>query len=271
MNIDSQTAKILGLDKDEALILQKLHTKPFKIAEISKETNIARTSLYYMLPRLESRGFIRQVKQGKKLLWEKDRNIKDTYEKALGSLVNAEEQNISLNTFSNETKVSVLKKEKMLQIFEDIANLPSRTRIYGIQPDTSFLQAIEYISFEDLLRINTIIKQKSIIVEGIIHERSIDSMENLFSKNDLKRFLESFGGRSADTVTLPPNYLEKTISEVYLYNNTVALINWKNEFAIKIQNKDIYDLLKAMFDSTKYMLNKYDQNEKIARKLVELG
>lgn len=270
MHIDSKTAKILGLDKDDLFVLQKLDAKSLKIAEISKETKIPRTSLYYMLPKLENRGFIYQTKKGSKIFWRKNKNIKDTYEKALNALITPEEQNVSFNISSDKTKISVLKKEKILQIFEDIANLAPRTRIYGIQPDTSFLHAIEYISLEHLLRINNVIKQKHIIMEGIIHERSLDSVEKIFSKNDLKKFLESFGGRSADTATLPSNYLESTISEIYLYNDTIALINWKEKIAVTIQNKDVYELLKAMFDSTKYMLKKYDQNEKIARKLVNL-
>jgi predicted transcriptional regulator len=271
MQIDSKTAKILGLHKDEVLVLEKLDGATLKIAELSQETKIPRTSLYYMLSRLEDRGFVHQVKQGKKILWTKSKDIMSTHKKALSALLDKEEANILTSLISKETKVSVLRDKKIIQIFEDISNLAPRTRIYGVQPDTSFVQAVEYIPLTDLIKINNTIKQKNIIVEAIIHERSIDSIQNLFNKDDLRVFLESFGGRSADTVKLPFDYLKTTSSEIYLYNNTVALINWKEKFAVTIQNEDVFELALEMFKSTKYMLSKYDQNEKIARKLVDLA
>jgi hypothetical protein len=60
-------------------------------------------------------------------------------------------------------------------------------------------------------------------------------------------------------------------SEIYLFENILVIANWKEEFAVVIHNEDVFQLLLEMFKSTKYMLNKYDQNEKIARKLVDLG
>lgn len=270
MHIDSKTAKILGLTKDEVLVIEKITNTPLKIAEISTQTSIPRTSLYYMLPKLEDRGFIEQIRQGKKILWIKSKNIKTTYEKALGTLIDSNEEHLTPHIFSEKTKVTVLRKEKIVQIFEDISNLTPRTRIYGIQPDVSFMQAVEYMPLAKLVEINNIIKQKNIIVEAIIHERSIDSIQNLFNKDDLRIFLESFGGRSADTVKLPSDYLDKTMAEIYLYNNTIAIINWKEQFAVTIQNQDVFQLIIEMFKSTKYLLQRYDQNEKIARKLVDL-
>ncbi len=270
MFVDIKSLKILGLNKEECSILQVIKGQSYKIDELSKITKIPRTSLYYILPRLEERGFIRKSTQGKKVFWKQGKNIKDVYQSALDSLLTNGENNASINILSKETEITILKKEKILQIFEDISNLAPRTRIYGIQPNTSFLQAIENVALEDLLRINIAIKQKNIIMEGIIHEHSMDAVQDFFNKNDLRKFLESFGGRSADTVKLPANYLSTTKSEIYLYNNTISIINWNNQFAISIKNGDVFQLIMEMFRSTKYLLQRYDQNEKIARKLVDL-
>jgi len=270
MKIDSKYALILGLSKEEVLILHLLDNQNLRINELSILTKIPRTSLYYMLPRLKDRGFIQQIKKEKRVLWIKNKNIKNTYGKALDALADETELNVQKQTISKETKIEILIKEKMIRVFEDISNLAPRTRIYGIQPDMSFIQAVEYIPLADLLRINNAIKQKNIIVEAIIHERSIDSVQNLFDKDDLRIFLESFGGRSADTVKLPSDYLDKAMAEIYLYNNTIAIINWSEQFAVTIQNRDVFQLIMEMFKSTKYLLQRYDQNEKIARKLVDL-
>ena len=85
-----------------------------------------------------------------------------------------------------------------------------------------------------------------------------------------KKLLKSFADRSADTAKLPENFLKDTKAEIYFYGDKVAIINWYEEFGVIIQNKDVFELLKEMFNSTKYMLKKYDQNEKIARRLIDV-
>ncbi len=84
-----------------------------------------------------------------------------------------------------------------------------------------------------------------------------------------KKLLDSFANRSADTAKLPENFLTDTKAEIYLYDDKIAFVNWYEEFAVIIENKDVSELVKAMFNSTKYLLERYDQNEKIARRLVD--
>ena len=122
---------------------------------------------------------------------------------------------------------------------------------------------------EKLIDFNNKVKSKNIIAEGIIHEKGTDTMTKTLSKEEKKIFLKSFSDRSADTAKLPDNFLEHTKAEMYLYEGKVAIVNWYEEFCVIIKNEDVFELVKEMFSSTKYLLDRYDQNEKIARRLID--
>jgi predicted transcriptional regulator len=272
MIIDTEIAKILGLGKEEVLILQKLSTEPVRIADISKETRIPRTSLYYMLPKLLDRKLIVQIKIGGKIHWKRntDENILNSYKKIIESLSNNTVG--ATKTISKESEVTIYIGASNLEtVFSEIMKLPPKSRAYGIQPGISLLGVIQKMPLEHIIPFNKKLKQKQIIMEGIVHEKSLDAIEKILSKEDSKKLFESFGGRAADTAKLPEDFLDTTKAEIYLYDNKVALMNWHEEFGVIIKNKHLYNLVMEMFKSTKYLLQRYDQNEKIARKLVDLA
>jgi hypothetical protein len=272
MIIDSEIAKILGLDKEEILILQKIGTEPLRIADISKETRIPRTSLYYMLPKLKDRKFITQIKINGKVYWKKnsDEHILSSYKGIIESLSNNTIG--TTKTISKESQITIhIGASNLETVFFDMLKLSPKNRVYAIQPGISLLEVIKKMPIEHAILFNKEIKRKQIIVEGIVHERSLDAIEKVLSKEDSKKLFESFGGRAADTSKLPEDFLDTTKAEIYLYDGKVALMNWYEEFGVVIKNKHIYNLVIEMFKSTKYLLQRYDQNEKIARKLVDLG
>ena len=236
---------------------------------ISSETSIPRTSLYYMLPKLVDRGFVEQIRRNGKIYWKKisSSDIYDTYSKILAEPNGTQSftKKISKNT---EIMLNIGNKN-VLDVFTQISDMPGRSRFYGIQPEQSLIQAVTTNPLEDILKFNHKIKDKKIIVEGIIHEKGTDSMVKTLSKEDRLKFLKSFSERSADIAKMPDNFLDKTKAEIYLYQEKVAIINWSEQFGVIIKNKDVFELIKEMFESTKYLLNRYDQNEKIARKLID--
>lgn len=271
MQITKETAEILNLSKEEVLILTILQDAPLRIADISTQTKIPRTSLYYMLPKLKGREFVKQIKIDKKVHWKRNSNqyILSSYKKVIEAF--SDNTLEMTKTISKETQIIFYQGNKqVLNVLRELSNAPFKSRVYGIQPEASIVGAIENNPLQDLVNFNQKVKKAKLIFEGIIHESGTHSMVRSLSTEDQKKLLESFAGRSADTVKLPEGFLNKTKAEVYLYNNKIALVNWYEEFGVVIDNKDIFDLVMEMFKSTKYMLNKYDQNEKIARKLVDL-
>lgn len=277
MKISKETALILGLSEAELSIIDSLESKDSKernasIVNISKETGIPRTSLYYMLPKLERRGFIEVKRNNKKIFWRKssDEDFKNKYVRTIESVI---EKKISpASPTADDHSIQVLRgTDQLLTVFDEIAGLHNRSRAYGIQPDASLIQVVKNVPTAKAIKFCDDIKEKGIIIEGIVHEKSVDSIKNTVTdKRTARELLKSFGGRSADTVKMPENFLSNTKAESYLYDNKVSLLNWEKGLAVIIKDKDIYQLVKEMFNSTKYLMERYDQNEKVAKKLVDL-
>lgn len=279
MKLTKDLIKILGLTDYEVVILKALKEKEFIIQDLAMQTDIPRTSLYYTLPHLVDRGFIESYRRNKKTYWRNIYNetIDDFFERYKlneneKETSNASEDNL-IKRISPKTKVYFYNgKNQAVNVLRDVEKLPPHSRFYGIQPEASIVGAITENRLEDIIEFNKKVKSSKLIVEGIIHEKGTESMVQSLSAANKKRLLDSFSGRTADTSKLPEGFLNNIKAEIYFYDDKkIAIVNWYEDFAIIIENKDVFDLLIEMFKSTKYMLKKYDQNEKIARKLVELG
>lgn len=264
MQINSESARFFGLDKYEQVILNSINKERFLISEISKITKIPRTSLYYILPRLIDRGFLEKRKIGTKTYWRKtsQKEYLENYQK----IISEKEINLAVNN-QNKTKI-VYGVDQLMKTLFSLTEVEPRERWYGIQPKSSIDNIFKKANINKINQFNELVKNKKIIVEGIVHEdyMNITSLE----KEKLKSVLKSFKGRAIDYAKLPKDYLANTQAEIYLWQNKIAIMNWDKEFAVVIEDDDAFELIKAMFDSTKYMLDKYDQNEKFARKLVEI-
>jgi len=269
MKINAESAKFLGLDQYEKNILNTLSEKRTLIADVSKQTQIPRTSLYYILPRLVERGFLEKRKIGTKTYWRKTspKEYLENYQKLLRNTGNT---NFSESNFINTEKVKIVRGiNKLTDTLQSVTKIEERERFYGIQPEASIEVLLKKASLKRINEFNDTVKRKNLIVEGIVHEHYLDKLK--LDKNEFKKLLTSFGGRTADYAKLPDGFLQNTKAEIYLWENRIAIMNWDKEFAVVIEDSDVFELIKAMFDSTKYMLDKYDQNEKIAKKLVDLS
>ncbi|MEI6553399.1 MAG: helix-turn-helix domain-containing protein [bacterium] len=278
MKLSKEMVQILGLSTYEVTMLKTLKEKDYCIQDLALETNIPRTSIYYALPHLVDRGFIESYRRNKKTFWRNvyDSKIKNLVENQPLDVLGENEKSNNGNfvkRISDSSKVYLYSgKNQAVNVLVDISNLPKYSRFYGIQPEASIVGAISENKLDDILGFNKKVNDSKLIVEGIIHEKGTDTMVQNLSPKDKKRLLASFAGRSADTARLPEGFLNDTKAEIYLYDNKkVAIVNWYENFAVTIENKDVFNLLIEMFKSTKYMLKKYDQNEKIAKKLVDLG
>ncbi|MBI5126425.1 MAG: winged helix-turn-helix transcriptional regulator [Candidatus Taylorbacteria bacterium] len=271
MEFTTKNALLWGLDKYDITILKHLSSHEGTIVHIAQATGIPRTSLYYMLPKLEQRGFVTSWKKEKKTFW-KLANIDDIQKKYHDSMNIAMVPTETIMPVSDTTSLEIYRgKKNVLHAWKQIANLPPKSRVLGIQPEQSLLMAVTKNNIQDVVTFNETVKRKQIIVEGIIHKRGTDSMYKVLSKKDGLLLLKSFAGRTADTSELPDQLLTNTTAEMYLYGDKIAIVNWKEELCVIIRNKDVNELMKTMFASTKYLLKKYDQNEKIAQRLVDFG
>lgn len=270
MKLDATCAKLLGLDTTDIRILKGLSRGDSTIASLSAHIQTPRTSLYYMLHTLKVRGLVHSYKKEKKQYWAlvPEREVHESYMSALG--FSPLKESSIVTDISDSDQVSIYQgSSNVMKVLTEISNLPPKSRFFGIQPEQSILSLVAHGCVPGIINFNEQVKLKGIIAEGIIHERGTDTMADLLPRELGKKLLASFHGRSADTAKMPASFLDGTKAEIYLYANKVAIVNWDIEFAVVIQNSDVFKLCMGMFTSTKYLMQRYDQNEKIARKLLD--
>jgi hypothetical protein len=150
----------------------------------------------------------------------------------------------------------------IVSIFEKIAQLPKNSRLLALQPDNSVRPALEKNSIADLLRINSGIKEKALIVEGVVHEKSVGTILDVLGKEKGQRLFDSFIGRLEDYTKIPDEFANVE-SEIYVFANTAYIIDWNKEIAIGIHDKEMVALLYAMFSCVKETGSRYSQNTKM--------
>jgi len=256
-------------------IIQERNSE-MSVSEVARVTRVKRTTATYILKDLARRHLIicsgttrrplyTKIKKGD--FEEKIQNIVHTlYNKEIGYSVGYDSKKSSVRTYFGS--------EAIFTLWQEMVGLPKSSRIRCIQPDISFQLAIEHtqgiIPHEDLVTINKLIKQRRLIMEAVVHEESVDTITKTIKQHGDSpvAFLESFSGRTADTSSLPPGYLNEPV-EMYLFNDITIIIYWPEEYAIRIQNKQIVIFFTALFSSVKRFCTRYDQNKTFSKKAAE--
>jgi len=269
---------LLGLSRAEEKVLFIIASEKLSVSEISRRSKIPKTTLNYVVRKLENRGLLEYIKKGERKLWM----ISDAHDlcnrfTALGeSFGGRTGEGITTISISRNTRVEIYQgTESLYKLWGKFVSLHKTERLYAIQPDKSFNSAISHIikklSFKDLVDMNEKILNSNIIVEALVHERSVESIAKTISSfgHDPVPFLAGFLNRPADTARLPADFMDVN-AEMYMHNDTFTIIHWADTTAVSITNKDVTRFFKEMFESLKYFCEKYDQNERVARKIAEM-
>lgn len=252
--IDNDLARIAKLSSLEQRILTSLpyfdaSGAGIGLSELSKKTRLPRTSLPRPIDKLISRGFVVTRRVGKRTRY---------FENVTGAL----QMVPSVSKF--KTVHTLQGYKNVVTIFERLAALSPHQRFSGIQPDKSLQNAFRKLPLNYLLKFNKTIKSKELIVEGIVHEKSINTVARHFGSKNSRKVFDSFTGRLEDYTRIPDEFADVG-AEIYLFKNSANLINWDTETAIVITDQSMVQLLKAMFDCVKTVGTRYNQGEKMRK------
>jgi sugar-specific transcriptional regulator TrmB len=274
--------QVLGLNEEQIKIVKALSSGPQNISDLAEKAKVPRTSILAHLKKFERRQIVRKELKGKRFLWKI--NEADIIERSfyknlqeLGISRSVEEKNVLQRTEGLQVTYRYGVKS-IYEIWDEISNLPKHARIYGIQPDSSFKMAIErgleLKSLKSLIDVNNRIKENQIIVEAIVHEKSVESLTEIIRREASTKaaadFFESFQGRLADTVKLPDGFLDHN-SEIYITESTLYIVSWDGLYAVTIKDRNLVLLCKGLFDALKHLCERYDQGAKMAQKIVSLS
>ena len=254
-------SNILGLTESERLIIHATTKMAKSITKLAGITEIPRTSLLYMLKKLENRGLVKQIRIGKRTRW------KSVIEKPLRSLASAYARSVidlDINPHMENGVILYSGMPALFSIFENLIHLPKYSRILALQPDNSLRHALRKNKVFEFLRINEAIKRQKFIVEGIVHERSVETVVKELGATSGTKIFNSFIGRLEDYVKIPDEFANVE-AEIWFFGGSAYLINWHQEIAIQFTDPHMIGLLNVLFSCVKELGQRYSQNEKMKK------
>lgn len=263
--IDTRIKDLLALTPIENKVLFAIEKTPLNMSGLAVSTKIPRTTLYTAIDSLKKRGLISTRKIGKAVVISPTpkETIRDMLAEA--SSVYDADGNTKIIKKHDDGKRSgftvVSGKKAMLKVWEGLAQRDTK-RFYAIQPTRSMVHTIERFKPGEFIPINNAIKKNRIIVDAILKEDSFPTYMEMHKRepNIQRDIVKSFIGRMAETTLIRNEYLNNN-AEIYITSRSAFLMNWEQEIGIKIENKDMIDLLTEMFQLAKSHGKKIDLNE----------
>lgn len=259
--------KVLNLTNDESSVLKALEVGHVSMTDLASITKIPRTTLYTTIKTLKSRRFVEKYK------------IKN---KTIISLVDKSKIDSILFTESTHQKTEneewlkspdfkiIHGLENLIGVYEKITSQKNQ-RMHAIQPTSSMLAAIKKVKPEKLVELNELVKNNKIVFDAIIHQNYMSKyMDTYLKENDHKqtqeKLLKSLEKRMSEMSIINNDYLNAG-SEIYFTDSRLFILNWEDEVAISIENKEIINLIKGLFDFAKNHSVKVNYHELIAKHL----
>lgn len=245
----------IGLtDKEIAVYLELLREEKSSVLDLSKKTNILRTSVYPILDNLLEKGLVSEVKVGKKVYFQAEAPER------IGSYIESQK----------------IKLEEQSQLANDyIPQLKSLSRQTGEKPIVKIFEGREGLikATEESLGYG-----KNITNEKVYFIYPFDLIENFFTEQELKKlsarrvnkdiesqaiYTYSKGERPAseNSVRLKIDGEKYPIKcDISIFKDVVRINTLgKSLSALVIKSQDLADTLKSIF---KALFDSYEENKK---------
>jgi len=241
---DESTNTLLQLTPHEIKILACLQYSELNISNLAKLCKFPRTTLYTALTSLTSRGLIETRTQGK------------------ARVVSRRPHMFIPKMFKTNKSLSII------EVWRDITKLKNQ-RIYAIQSTASMKEAVQRFNSGEFIPINELIKKNNIIIESILNRNHLSEYVSMYNHDSemKKKILDSFENRMTDVTFVDNQYLH-TKTDLVITHNRAYLMQWKKDVCIEIEEREIVDFLKQLFElvqgyGKKINFNQYVKESKL--------
>ena len=271
MNWRENSLDILGLNETEKGILECLAVAK-SIQTIAIETKISRTGINHCLKKLYKKDLVSTIKLGKRKLYiaVTEKELLNKLELLIISMeANRDRKGAKVRISKENEFIIHIGTKEIIPAYSRIASLNKEERIQAIQHHRSYKEIVEKASSKLLVEFNEVVKKNNIILDGILNESAYAAytQEMKVNPKKYKGSVESLEGRMADYHVFPDNFFNHD-AEIWLFKTSTLIINWHEEVAIEIINKNITGFLKDMFHYVKEGSRKIDHNQAM-RELLE--
>lgn len=273
MNWSNKSLAFLGLNEAETKILNSFDSAKNHLA-VSKEISIPRTTVAFITKNLVKKGFILPIKHGKRFLYVSlsEEQLADRLKQTLGGMRStANERKGAQIRISKESQFTIhVGIKEVIEAYSRIASANKNTRIKALQSSKSWNTIVEKLAPNELIKFNQSIIENGLIVDGILQEDAYVKYGDYLKSHPEAINAEaakSLTGRMADYTIVPPQFFD-VYSEIWIFRNTVIIINWREEVAIEITNQEMMGFLRDMFEFVKMGGKKVNHEEEM-RKILE--
>ncbi len=266
--------KILNLSDSESAVLNTLNEAK-TIQDIAQGSLVSRTGVKHIVKNLLERNLIKYRTQGKRIfyfaipsdeLFEKMRQTLDEFNLASGGK----------HGFRYKTSQSAFTVHSGLievtAAYKRIAADRKNERVHGVQHHRSWLELIEKITPRQLIEFNKNIVKNHIILDGLLNESAYKSYQEEIKKDPAKHadVVKSLGKRAADYGVFPDDFFNFD-AEMWFFKDTALIINWKQEIALEITDKNMTGFLRDMLLYVKNGNKKIDHHKALREVLGSSG
>lgn len=266
MNWNSENLSLLGLHATEIAILDNLKTAK-NVHQIAKETKLSRTGINHCLKNLIKKDLVAAVKKGSRQFYiaptmgQLGMHLQRIVDEIV--ITDSVKKGVRIKT-STETEFKIYYGIKeLIPAYERVVSLNKYERVCAIQPNKSWKYLHDKLSPTELLRFNSLVKENKLIVDGILHEDAYKLYKVFLESNPKYKkevMVESFSDRSADYTAISPELFNYN-AEIWIFQKSCIIINWKEEVAVEIANKDIMGFMRDMFTCVKQIGQKIDHSK----------
>jgi hypothetical protein len=225
---------------------------PGTLAEISRRLMLPRSTVEYCLDSLHENNWLNISHKGKRKFYSVKNRV---YTPVLSPI-------LRLGPITVYTGAEAIE-----ELWKEVAGQPRGSRLTGVQPRNSFKEALKKSKKGTVTGVSQSITDKKFIVDAIVHEDLAKSIFNQYT-HDAKSVAKVFTNRLEDMVKVDSNFLDEK-SEMFIIGNFAFFIDWFNEVAIKIENKNINNLLKSLYQATKAHGKRFEQGKFIEKLISE--
>lgn len=247
MNYSNKLKKIGFSEAEAAVYLACLELGGAKASEISKKTNLPRTSIYTVSKALLEKGYLQKSKRGKidkfiardpKIILEETQENLDSFAEIVPVLGNV----MSFASKCPQVEFSET-KEGILNIYRQIIKADKKYPICLIESGRAVEKIYEIAGWDFVYDWQKKFLEKDIAVKGISMNDVIPILNKIPEK--IKRLLAQ---RTRSVRILAKEDFPFAVNLYLVYPDLVYIVVADSLFVLNIKNKEIYVSLKSMFE-----------------------
>ena len=256
--------------KEVAIYITLLKLQNSNISNLSRKSGMPRTTLYPLLNKLLKRGLVNIIHMGNHDEWEA-MDPKELYQKTKSSLKNLEEAIPALELLrgslvGHKKSSDILfykSKEGIKKAYESVFKLHPYERVYSIEGNCSIEAKKDYFSSKYTINWQSKIKDKKIVWEGLLGEKSLEIVKKIDNIEILKNSL----GRMVIGTLLPDNLMDFD-SDIISFKDVLIITIVSQNTTIFINNKEAAKAFQNLFLIAQQAGKKVDLNSYI-KELIE--